>query len=180
MADPLIVTLGLDPATFAVLDALRRRHFPPGRNLVPAHVTLFHHLPGEEELAVSGRLQDVCDGTPPVSVLFPRVRFLGKGVAVEVEAPELIRVRNRLAAGMASWLTPQDRQPYRPHATVQNKADPTAARALYAELAAGWVPFEGRGDRLLLWRYRGGPWEPAGEFSFAGRQTSSPPPGNRV
>ena len=180
MAAPLILTLRLDLVTFGRLDALRREHFPPDRNLVPAHVTLFHHLPGEEIGAVCDAVRDVCEGTPPVPLRFPGVRFLGKGVAVAVESPELVRVRNRLAAVMGGWLTPQDRQPYRPHATVQNKADPTAARALYAELAAGWVPFEGRGDRLLLWRYRGGPWEPAGEFSFAGRQTSSPPPGNRV
>jgi hypothetical protein len=46
-ADPLILTLGLDRASFERFEALRRAHFPPALNRVPAHVTLFHHLPGE-------------------------------------------------------------------------------------------------------------------------------------
>ena len=36
-AAPLILTLGLDAATQAWLEAMRRAHFPPARNLVPAH-----------------------------------------------------------------------------------------------------------------------------------------------
>lgn len=167
MAAPLILTLRLDPATLGRLDALRREHFPPDRNLVPAHVTLFHHLPGEEIGAVCDAIRDVCEGTPPVPLRFPGVRFLGRGVAVVVESPELVRVRNRLAAVMGGWLTPQDRQPYRPHATVQNKATPAAARVLYEQLAGGWGPFAGVGEGVLLWHYRGGPWEPAGDFPFA-------------
>ena len=47
--DPLILTLALDDLSFARFDALRREHFPPTLNRIPAHVTLFHHLPGEEE-----------------------------------------------------------------------------------------------------------------------------------
>ena len=53
--DPLILTLMLDAGTQAWLEALRRAHFPPGRNLVPAHVTLFHALPGAEGDAVLAR-----------------------------------------------------------------------------------------------------------------------------
>ncbi|NTW42005.1 MAG: 2'-5' RNA ligase family protein, partial [Cellulomonadaceae bacterium] len=34
--DPLILTLELDPALFALLNSLREAHFPPERNLVPA------------------------------------------------------------------------------------------------------------------------------------------------
>ena len=43
--DPLVLTLLLDADTQAWLDSLRRAHFPPERNLVPAHVTLFHACP---------------------------------------------------------------------------------------------------------------------------------------
>jgi hypothetical protein len=39
-----ILTAELDPASFAWLDWLRREHFPPERNLLPAHLTLFHRL----------------------------------------------------------------------------------------------------------------------------------------
>jgi len=37
-----ILTAELDPETFAWLDDLRRAHFLTERNLLPAHVTLFH------------------------------------------------------------------------------------------------------------------------------------------
>lgn len=164
--DPLILTLRLDPDSFARLDALRAQHFPPDRNLVPAHVTLFHALPGDEIDAVRSALADMCAATPAVPLLFPGVRPLGRGVAVEVDAPELVRLRKALAARWAGWLSPQDRQGYRPHVTVQNKVDPAAARRTFAHLAADWVPFAGRGEGLDLWYYRGGPWEPADGFDF--------------
>ena len=44
---PLILTLRFDGEAFARLDDLRRAHFPPERNQIPAHLTLFHALPGE-------------------------------------------------------------------------------------------------------------------------------------
>lgn len=168
---PLVLTLDLDPRLFAGLDALRRQHFPADRNHVPAHVTLFHALPGEHEADVAAHLPAVCDVHPPVPVTLPGVRSLGKGVAVVVDAPELVAVRNRLARRWAAWLTPQDRQGYRPHVTVQNKVTPEAAKALLAELAATWVPVTGTGDGLRLWRYAGGPWEPAGRFRFGGAES---------
>src|SRR5215217_6904909 len=63
-ADPLVLTLALDAATAAWLEALRRAHFPPERNLVPAHVTLFHALPGEAIAAVRAALAEECAALP--------------------------------------------------------------------------------------------------------------------
>jgi 2'-5' RNA ligase len=163
---PLILTLRLDPASFARLDGLRRAHFPPDRNVVPAHVTLFHALPGDREPEIREQIRDLAAMTPAVPLQFPGVRFLGKGVAVEVDAPELRSLRNRLARDWDGWLTPQDRQGYRPHVTVQNKAAKEDARRLFEELAAVWQPWAGVGDGLLLWRYVGGPWERVEEFAF--------------
>lgn len=168
MPHPLILTLAFDPDTFARLDALRRRHFPPARNLVPAHVTLFHALPGGAEADIRDELRAVAAPHPPMPVRFPGVRSLGRGVAVTVEAPDLARLRGRLATAWVRWLTPQDRQPYRPHVTVQNKVTPAEARAVLDELAAGWEAFAGTGTGLLLWEYHGGPWELAEEVPFSG------------
>ena len=166
--DPLILTLMLDADTQAWLDALRRAHFPPERNLVPAHVTLFHALPGDEENAVLGALAAECRGAAPSAVRIGPPRFLGRGVALVVSAPEVSALRARLAARWRDRLTPQDRQGWRPHATVQNKVAAERARALHAELAASLPVREARAEGLLLWRYRGGPWEPAGTFGFNG------------
>jgi 2'-5' RNA ligase superfamily len=166
--DPLVLTLMLDAGTQGWLDALRRAHFPPERNLVPAHVTLFHALPGAEADSVLAVLSDECRGAAPSGVRIGPARFLGRGVALDVSAPEVAALRARLAARWRGWLSPQDRQGWRPHATVQNKVAAERARALHAELAAGLPVREGSAEGLSLWRYRGGPWEPAGRFAFAG------------
>ncbi len=54
---PLIMTAVFDAQSFALLDGLRRRYFPPALNRVPAHATLFHHLPGANLRAVVERMR---------------------------------------------------------------------------------------------------------------------------
>ncbi|HYD99382.1 MAG TPA: 2'-5' RNA ligase family protein [Alphaproteobacteria bacterium] len=164
---PLILTLALDAAAFARFDALRRAHFPPERNHIPAHLTLFHHLPGGELPAIAAALAEAAGRRAPFPLAVTGLRPLGRGVAYAIESPPLLALRGALAARWAAWLTPQDRQPLRPHVTVQNKVAPAAAAALLAELAAEFAPWTATAEGLLLWRYRGGPWEAAGRFPFA-------------
>ncbi|WP_219898742.1 2'-5' RNA ligase family protein [Phormidesmis priestleyi] len=163
---PLVLTLKLDAIAFDSLNLLRQQHFPPKRNFLPAHVTLFHALPGDQELAIRQTLQTLCQQTSRLSVRFPTLRSLGGGVAIEIESPKLIQVRNQLAQGWSGWLSAQDRQGYRPHVTIQNKVTSDEARGLYERLSQVWQPIEGSGEGLLLWHYRGGPWELADEFEF--------------
>ena len=161
-----ILTLKLEQPVFESLDELRMRYFPPERNFLPAHVTLFHALPGDQEAAVRQTLHTFCSETQTLRLSFPRLRFLGRGVAVEVGSPELIKLRGRLAAVWGRWLGAQDRQVFRPHVTIQNKVAADEARRLYERLNGAWEPLSGRGEGLLLWRYLGGPWKLAGEFPF--------------
>ncbi|MCY7322359.1 MAG: 2'-5' RNA ligase family protein [Phormidesmis sp. CAN_BIN36] len=163
---PLVLTLKLDSIAFERLNLLRQQHFPAKRNFLLAHVTLFHALPGNQESAIRQTLQTLCQQTSKVSVRFPTVRSLGQGVAIEIESPELIQVRNQLAQGWSDWLSAQDRQGYRPHVTIQNKVTSDEARCLYEQLSQVWQPIDGSGEGLLLWHYRGGPWELADEFEF--------------
>jgi 2'-5' RNA ligase len=156
---PLIVTLVLHPDDSARFDALRRTHFPPERNHLSAHVTLFHALPGEQLDRVGADLADVAR-VPAYDVRVTRVRSLGRGVAYDLRSPELDAQHRELANRWAPWLTRQDRQPLAAHVTVQNKVPPEAARALLAELSRGFEPYAVRARGLALWRYLGGPWEP--------------------
>lgn len=165
-ADPLILTLRLDPATQSRFDRERRAHFPPARNHLSAHLTLFHHLPGEALDDVVARLAETCRGQPGFDLAVEEVWMMGRGVAYRLRAPELQALRAGLATAWRDRLTPQDRQPLRPHVTIQNKVPVEAARALHAGLSATFAPFTARATGLLLWHYRGGPWEPAGEFPF--------------
>jgi hypothetical protein len=169
--EPFVLTVALDPASQARFEALRREHFPPSRNLVPAHVSVFHHLPpGEATPDVVSRVLAGLAPRPSV-VAVTGVRSLGRGVAYTLDAPGVAAVRAELARAFAADLTPQDRQPWRPHVTVQNKVAPEAARALLARLATGFAPFDVVAEGLLLWRYRGGPWELASDMPFAERST---------
>ncbi len=167
MTDPLIVTLALDPATQDWLEGMRRAYFPPERNLVPAHVTLFHALPGAETAAIRAALAAECADMAAVPVTLGPPRLLGRGVALAVAAPAIASLRKKLAARWQDRLTAQDRQGWRPHATVQNKVTAEQARALYDTLATTVAARRAWATGLLLWHYRGGPWEPAGRFGFA-------------
>jgi len=151
-----------------LFDGLRRRHFPAERNFIPAHLTLFHQLPGEELADIAARLHEITREAPPLSLAVTGLRLLGRGVAYSLESEVLAALRARLARHWSDRLTPQDRQGFRPHITVQNKVSPEAARTLQVALADGFTPFTAQGTGLLLWRYRGGPWEAAGTFRFGG------------
>ncbi|SDF30844.1 2'-5' RNA ligase superfamily protein [Blastococcus fimeti] len=162
---PLVVTLLLDDAAQDRFDRLRAQHFPPERNHLAAHVTLFHALPGAHLDAVRADLAAAAD-RPAFDVAVTGVRFLGRGVAYVLSSPEVAEVRDGLAAAWQPWLTPQDRQKHAPHVTVQNKVAPEVARALHERLSAEFVPETVRARGLGLWRYLGGPWEPVGEHPF--------------
>jgi 2'-5' RNA ligase len=163
---PLILTLLLAPDAAASLERERRQHFPADRNVVPAHVSLFHHLPGTEHAAVSARLAEAAAATPRFPVLVEAPMLLGRGVAYRLRSEPLERLRAALAADWSAWLTAQDRQRFRPHVTIQNKAAPDAARTLHARLMQGFAPWDTAAHGLALWRYLGGPWEAAGRFFF--------------
>lgn len=145
---PLIVTAELDPATQAWLDDLRARHFPPERNFIAAHLTLFHALPRAPELPPS----------PVLDAVVEAPYRLGRGVAFAVTCPPLVGLRARMAAAFAGELTRQDAGWSRPHVTVQNKVEPAEAAALHTELSAGYEPRPARIVGLALWAYQGGPW----------------------
>jgi 2'-5' RNA ligase len=163
---PLILTLAFDEPTFARFDGLRRRHFPEAINFIPAHATLFHHLPGDRERAVIEAVASLARTVPPPEVAVTGLRFTGRGVAYVLESEALAAFRARLAQTFADHLTPQDAQGWRPHVTVQNKVDPKVARALHADLQHGFAPFRFTAPGLLLWRYLGGPWEAVSSLAF--------------
>jgi 2'-5' RNA ligase len=163
---PLVLTLQLDEAAQERFDALRRAHFPPERNRLQAHVTLFHALPGEHEEPVRSDLEASAQ-RPAYDVDVVRVRSLGRGVAYDLRSPELRAQRADLARRWQPWLTPQDARPHAPHVTVQNMVPPERARALLQQLQAGFAPYAVRATGLALWRYLGGPWEPLGSYRFS-------------
>jgi hypothetical protein len=146
---------------------LRRAHYPAERNQVPAHLTLFRHLPPSAEAELHRRLA-VYAACPRPQAEIAGVMDLGGGTALRVESEALEDIRDDLAASLHGLLTPQDAGPWSAHVTVQNKVEPRDARRLQQQL-------RGRFDRrplairgLATWRYLNGPWEPIRSFSFRG------------
>ena len=164
---PLILTLTLDATSQAFFDEQRRLYFPPKLNYLSAHLTLFHALPGAEASTIITDLEGVAAAQPgPLPLHVTGLKFMGRGVMYSLDNPDLPALHRRLQQQWQPWLTAQDGQGLRPHITVQNKVDPAVARALHAELSAGFVPFEAQGTGLALWSYRGGPWELRQRFAF--------------
>ena len=160
------MTAVLDAHSARTLEALRQRYFPAALNRVPAHLTLFHHLPGEDLRAISERVATLCSLHGALRFDIGGTRFLGRGVAFEIACPPLVALREALAADWHDQLTAQDRQGYRPHVTIQNKVTPAEARTTQ-EALFDLLPINGEIHGLRLWHYRGGPWDEAGRFRFA-------------
>ncbi len=74
MAGPLIVTALLGSADQAVFDRLRSAHFPPERNQLQAHLTMFHAIPLMLEAELRHRLAALSGeiSPPPAVVSGPR------------------------------------------------------------------------------------------------------------
>ena len=164
---PIIVTALFGRADQAWFDGLRRQYFPPERNQLDAHLTLFHHLPPSIAEELKHRLVEETRGVRAPHARAAGLMSLGRGVAFRIEAPELAAVRARLAEAFAGLLTPQDAGGWRPHVTVQNKVQPNVAKLLLTELQRGFRPRAVEIAGLATWWYRGGPWEPLSRHMFA-------------
>lgn len=147
---------------------MRRHHFPPERNFIPAHLTLFHALPGTNLPAIKRDLSAACGKQKPFSLMATGWRSLGRGTALAFSSPELVTLRQALSREWRDDLTAQDSAKIAPHVTVQNKVAPQEAQRLLRELQAGFAPFAARAEGLLLWRYLGGPWDLVRRFAFSG------------
>lgn len=168
MTAPIIITAEMGQADQAWANELRRKHFPPERNFLDAHITLFHHLPPSHLPEIRSRLAALAGERPPPAANLTEVMILGRGVAYRVDSPELLSIRDELADEFRGLLIPQDQARPRLHITVQNKVDAATAKALHAALSAAFKPRPLKISGLSAHYYRGGPWEHIATSSFRG------------
>ena len=166
---PIIVTALMGPADFGWADGLRRAHFPPERNHIPAHISLFHHLPPARLDELTRMMRDLATAPPPQARL-SQVMSLGRGVAFRVESPDLLAMRGYIADAFQHDLIPQDQGSPRLHITVQNKVEPAVAKALHRTLSADFRPRPLAIAGLAAWHYLGGPWQLAAQTKFRGKR----------
>jgi hypothetical protein len=165
MAGALIVTAELGPEDFAWLDRLRRAHYPPERNQVAAHLTMFQALPPSAEVELRSRLKRMAAARAPAARI-EGLMDLGGGVAFRVTSPDLERIRNEVANDLHGLLSAQDGGGWRPHVTIQNKVAPKAARVVIQMLERDFRPGALAIRGLGIHRYLGGPWEEVAVFPF--------------
>ena len=165
MAGALIVTAEMAPVDLAWLDRLRRAHYPPDRNRLPAHLTMFHALPPSLEGETRHRLSLAVRRTPP-RALVAGLMDLGGGVAFRIVSEELDSIRAELSEAFHGMLGAQDQGGWRPHVTIQNKVSVREARQLLEALEAGFQSRPLGVAGLALHRYLGGPWETLQKWSF--------------
>ncbi|AYL99148.1 2'-5' RNA ligase family protein [Mucilaginibacter celer] len=160
--NPMILTLRLDEKSQAFFNELRMRYFPPERNFLKAHLTLFHQLPNEADTPkyFSSLRYNAFD------VEVTGLRHLGAGVAYEIDSGELQEFHRKLSQYFHKVLIPQDRQPFKPHITIQNKVTPAASKDLLTELMGNFKPFTVTATGLDLWEYLGGPWRHSSSYHF--------------
>ncbi len=161
-----VLTLALADDAQERFESLRQRWFPPERNQIPAHLTLFHDLPESEK--TESVLRAVAEMTASFTMKVSEVRSLGRGVAYFLDSREARALARQLQTAFLDVLNAQDRQGFRPHVVVQNKVEPTVAKETLAVLQAGFSPWECRAVGLDSWRYLGGPWELLQRFPFTG------------
>lgn len=168
MNGALIVTAELGNGDAGWLTAERDAHFPPERNYLKAHLTMFHALPPSCEGEARSVLGRLAGDHPKPQASLSNVIMMGRGVAYRVRSDELTSIRERIADHFHGMLTSQDAGGWRPHITIQNKVEPKVAKALFAHKQASFEPRPLEIKGLALHRYLGGPWEDLGRWSFRG------------
>jgi hypothetical protein len=172
---PIIVSALFGAADFAWFDGQRRQWFPPERNQLPAHLTLFHHLPPSVKDELKSLIKHETLAPPPraeVGSLMP----LGGGTAYRIISPALEAIRDHIADRFAPLLIPQDKAGWRPHVTIQNKVKPAVAKQLLAALSADFRPRTITIAVIGAWYYCDGPWEPIAAYGFSGAHMINTPP----
>ncbi len=166
------MTATMGASDFAWADALRQKHYPVEKNQLPAHITLFHHLPpqGLNEIARLVKKMAKEHWCPPCTLM--EVTQFDGGVAYRLSSPQLLKLRQFFAESFHGLLVQQDQQKPRFHITVQNKAAPVESKKLYRTLSEQFEPRPFEISGLALFYYMEGPWEKIGSWRFRGKSKS--------
>ena len=165
---PLILTAQLPPDLHSWATGLRDEHFPPERNYLEAHVTLFHAIPAQCEPEARSFLARLAGEVAPVPARLEGLMSLGGGTALKLSSPDMLSLRDHIADHFHGMLTAQDQHRPRLHVTIQNKVSGKEAKALQAALAGTIEHRAFQFTGVDLFRYRGGPWEKVKGFDFRG------------
>ncbi|WP_160715094.1 2'-5' RNA ligase family protein [Chitinophaga solisilvae] len=161
---PMIVTLEIAADDMLFFQQLRDAHFPAHANYLDAHITLFHRLPGGEP-AITDTLAKLA-ARPPLSLQVNGIVKFTNGIAYTLFSPDLQALHEELQTAFMPWLVRQDKQPLRPHITIQNKVTAFKAAQLHSTLLASFTPFAIQATGFGTWSYLRGPWKALQKINF--------------
>lgn len=167
--EPFIVTAELPARIFTWADGLRRTHFPPERNHLAAHVTLFHSLAPSLRQELPAVLARISSEYAPPAAELTGLMNLGRGTALALRSPGMQAIRSEIADLFHGMLTAQDQPEPRLHITIQNKVSPDEARRVQAALEPTIKLQEFAFTGLGLHRYCNPHWEAVGIWPFRGK-----------
>ena len=165
---PLIVSAQLNDKAQSFFNQKRQEFFPPERNYLDAHLTLFHKLPENKKAAIGDHLEMLVNKTEVMKAEVNDIMFMGFGSAYVIDCPRLLHLRAALIEEWGDLLTPQDKQKFKPHVTFQNKVSAVQAKRVFAKEKDKFTPFSCNILGLSLWHYAKGPWEHIEDFMFQG------------
>jgi hypothetical protein len=87
MKPPLIVTIKIDESSFNYFNGLRKKHFPPERNFIDAHLSLFHALPNEKSIIET--IKNMAAKYSAFEMMVQSPKCIGNGVAFPLVSDEL-------------------------------------------------------------------------------------------
>lgn len=167
MGAPLLVTADLPPDVFKWANALRQAHFPPERNKLKAHVTLFHALPPSVEDELRELLAMLARQAPPAARINGVMKLDG-GTALAVESPGMVELHAVLQDRMRGLTILKDSGAPRLHITIQNKVSALEAKALQKQLEVVLHPRDFHFRGFELFAFRDGIWQPIRAYPFRG------------
>lgn len=131
-----ILTLMTDSVHQKCMDSLRATYFPAPINKIPAHITLFHALPGPKlKDEIMPAIKDIAKRTSPYRIQATGPSRMKRGIKINVaddidHASDSKRGRNmtriihaELRKQWKDWLSEQDSAPVNVHYTVMNKVN---------------------------------------------------------
>ncbi len=165
-AEPIIITAMMGSEDQSFFNKLRSEFFPPERNYLDAHITLFHHLPPAHWPEIKRYIVGLTREYDAPYAQVDRLLNLGRGTAFHIDSPELMALRSMIAENFASLLIAQDQSKPRLHITIENKVKAEIAKQSFEALSAQFEPFALSIIGLSAFYYMEGPWEKIGQWRF--------------
>ena len=161
-----ILTLHSDPAHHNRITALRTKYFPRHLNKLSAHIALFRALPGSHLPIIEADLSTTCTYHQPFTIHTTTPFLLKHGVGINVAAEPAREIYKELRGKWEGFLSQQDKG-FRPHYTIQNKAEEGVPEKTLEEVKGSRVEgMKGEVSGLTLWRYEKGFWRRGKDFGF--------------